>query len=1705
MKKGASTTIIMILIMLITVSLILMSYQWLLKYSPQTQQELEKNLPQKEGCLKIENIDTLNKKITIRNCGDSDLSNFIVYLDSEPIVTYSGTLNSGGITQISYNRNINFGNHEIFVSSNYAQTSKIIFNIPSLPVVPCDFYIYQSNMTNTYSVTQSNKLYCLAENININNKNAINFPSGIQNTTLDCQGYNLDGNDASNTNGIYLTGSNTKNNTVNNCNVTDFDEGIKIGNQANNNIIVNNIAYSNLWGFRLDFASFNVLINNVAYNDTIESIWSRGFELWQNSNNNTLINNTAFNNQIGFNIATLSQNNTFINNTANFSGEAGFRIVDSSSNNTFINNTASFNEGVTAHGFYIWDSSNNNVLINNIVENNDYSGIYIRDSSDGNNITGGSIAYAGSYDYYLNNTGSKNYFRNTNFTSTRNIRFRLSNQWFNYNNYSTGELWLKTSAPSSTTLTRKLINWNQTLIKWNDTPNTAVTARYNITGLLPIQLYKVYNTSVGLQTNPYTLTTDSNGALNFTINLNGNTEILVNTSLVGVTPPVYFFNSTNSTLAGTPIMHKLYWQDSTGLSGYIFSFDNCTGSLVNDTWKDFENQTGNAIFYDSFESGDFSKWNTSGTPQVTSTNPYHGTYSALFNPQGAYEYCNKTLTSSQSVIYYRVYFRTDELPNAANEKYDISRGYAGGNVIWQAAIAYYSGLRWSLNYRNGSTWTEVNSNVATINTNTWYNIELYWKKNTTATDGEVYLYVDGVEVASVTGVDTDNYGNCDTVRNGVSSYTGTFTGPNVIEDRVVVSKSYIGPDTGWSNVTKVVNSTVDCTIRWCVYANDTSNNWNYSSCINPFSFTTTSGNAAPLYFQNSTNSTIAGNPTLFSLYWTDDVGLSGYIFSTNNTGTWVNDIFTYFNITKTFGNNNNGTSSFTIGNAIMGKNYTIAENGISKSITARINTYGLARNVKCAIYDNSNNFVAETQEKSVNTGSMAWVVFNFNISNQKLLYANQLYHLVCWSNGGTDLSATYIVGENTYSQSATYGAWPKPYVPTLLSNTNKADIYVNYTPSNALFADGFESGNLNAWDGTAYSGGTLAVQNSLTYSGIYASNFTSISTDAAVAYKAITPGTDYYISSYIRLSAMPTGSSPVVLGAGFAHSNSDVPSWALIAKPIVQLQGGNLYWGVRSIYGGGTGSQNYLEPTPSKPTANTWYQVEMHSTVGTSGQFQLWVNGVLKVNQTNVDNSARGNIGTACILLDSSYGAEPAMNLYVDDVVASTSYINPENMGWSNVTKTLNSTVGSNVQWCVYANDTSNNWNSTSCVNPFSLITTSANCDNYISTIPYTINKNNTVYCLVSDLYIGSQNAINFSSGVQNSTLDCQGYNIDGNNVGYGVYLTGITTSNNIIKNCNITDFENGIYLYNGPNNNTISNSISNNNANYGIGFTSSSNNTLINITANKNSYGLYLESSSNNILINNIANENYDDGIWLYSNSLSNNLTNNTVNMNEDEGIVLSPGSNNNILINNIANDNTVIGFTIRSNNNILTNNTAKRNGDYGFYITSNSNVLTGGISSENNYGLLLGTCSNNNITGVSILNNINDYYLYSAGTTNNIINTNFTAARTIYFYDSSSWFNYRNTTVNNIWLKINVSAQSTITRKLVSWSQALMRWNDTVDTTIAARYNITGLLTSTNYKVYNNSVAIPGSPFPSGPNGQINFTINLPASKENNITVST
>jgi hypothetical protein len=88
----------------------------------------------------------------------------------------------------------------------------------------------------------------------------------------------------------------------------------------------------------------------------------------------------------------------------------------------------------------------------------------------------------------------------------------------------------------------------------------------------------------------------------------------------------------------------------------------------------------------------------------------------------------------------------------------------------------------------------------------------------------------------------------------------------------------------WSNVTKTINSTTGATIKWCVYANDTLNNWNSTSCSNPFTYITDTGNTPPIWSGNVTSliSTTTYSPNTnygFQVNWNDNVDSNGYNFS----------------------------------------------------------------------------------------------------------------------------------------------------------------------------------------------------------------------------------------------------------------------------------------------------------------------------------------------------------------------------------------------------------------------------------------------------------------------------------------------------------------------------------------------------------------------------------------------------------------------------------------------------------------------------------------------------------------------------------------------------------------------------------------------------------------------------------------------------------
>jgi len=96
----------------------------------------------------------------------------------------------------------------------------------------------------------------------------------------------------------------------------------------------------------------------------------------------------------------------------------------------------------------------------------------------------------------------------------------------------------------------------------------------------------------------------------------------------------------------------------------------------------------------------------------------------------------------------------------------------------------------------------------------------------------------------------------------------------------------------WSNKTETVNSTVDTTIRWIVYANDSSDNWNTSDI---YSFNTVSDTIDPTWTSNVTSvdspSYSPGQFYQFNVTWGDNVALDTVFVEHNFTSSLHNDSF----------------------------------------------------------------------------------------------------------------------------------------------------------------------------------------------------------------------------------------------------------------------------------------------------------------------------------------------------------------------------------------------------------------------------------------------------------------------------------------------------------------------------------------------------------------------------------------------------------------------------------------------------------------------------------------------------------------------------------------------------------------------------------------------------------------------------------------------
>ncbi|MEM3611254.1 MAG: NosD domain-containing protein [Thermoplasmata archaeon] len=222
------------------------------------------------------------------------------------------------------------------------------------------------------------------------------------------------------------------------------------------------------------------------------------------------------------------------------------------------------------------------------------------------------------------------------------------------------------------------------------------------------------------------------------------------------------------------------------------------------------------------------------------------------------------------------------------------------------------------------------------------------------------------------------------------------------------------------------------------------------------------------------------------------------------------------------------------------------------------------------------------------------------------------------------------------------------------------------------------------------------------------------------------------------------------------------------------------------------------------------------------------------------------------------------------------------------------------------------------------------------------------------------------------STYNYVGYNIINSNNNHGIYLKE-GCDYNIIEYNDVGSNSNGICLDQSNYNTITNNTVAGNDG--GIYLSSSSYNTITNNNViNNNHDGIQLVSSSNNNNItNNNASENLARGIYLNSSNY-NKLTDNTVSDNLQYGIFLQSSTNNNITNNNAANNSYGI-YLEQSSANILSGNTVHGNAWYGIIIHASSNynvVKNNNVSSNIGYGISLWNfCGYNNISENFVVGN--------------------------------------------------------------------------------------------------------------------------------------
>lgn len=332
-------------------------------------------------------------------------------------------------------------------------------------------------------------------------------------------------------------------------------------------------------------------------------------------------------------------------------------------------------------------------------------------------------------------------------------------------------------------------------------------------------------------------------------------------------------NGTNSTLAGSDVLHYVNWTDTLDngtaayLSSYVFSFWNgsnttsCAGTLdcsaylteascencsqcdwttVEENFIDFETYETDYGDYD-YDDGDAGcDWlrDQDGTPS-SGTGPQPqgsapgaaGTDYYVFVESSSGQCDN----GEQAYLWLDKEIDLDTYPNTNVSFYYSMYGANMGTLNVQLNTSGTWTTIWTISGNQGAdpVWTSKNLSLSDYSGKVVVRFE--YDRTASGYWGDIAL--DHINVSQWEYTGCVEGGSCSACIIEECDTNCSVAGCSVLTQEFINNSVVYFNDDTWSNVTKTINSTTGATIKWKIYANDSYNNWNVTD---EWSYTTTS-------------------------------------------------------------------------------------------------------------------------------------------------------------------------------------------------------------------------------------------------------------------------------------------------------------------------------------------------------------------------------------------------------------------------------------------------------------------------------------------------------------------------------------------------------------------------------------------------------------------------------------------------------------------------------------------------------------------------------------------------------------------------------------------------------------------------------------------------------------------------------------------------